>query len=50
MTSCLDEDLGSPGGGELEVVESDHVGLQSGGQEGEVVKHALVNGVPDLRA
>ena len=50
MASGLDEDLGSPGGGELEVVEGDHVGVQSGGQQREVVQHTLVNRVPDLWA
>ena len=48
MTRCLNQDLGSPGGGELEVVESDHVPYQSGGEQGEVVEHALVNRVPEL--
>ena len=50
MTRGLDQDLGSPGGGKLEVMESDHVGVQSGGQQGEVVEHALVNRVPELWA
>ena len=50
MTRGLDQDLGSPGGGELEVVEGDHVGVESGGQQGEVVEHALVNRVSELRA
>ena len=50
MARGLDQDLGSPGGGELEVVEGDHVGVESGGQQGEVVEHALVNRVSELRA
>ena len=29
-------------------MESDHVGVESGGEQGEVVKHALVNRVPEL--
>ena len=50
MTRGLDQDLGPPGGRELEVVESDHFGVESGGEQGEVVEHALVNRVPELWA
>ena len=50
MARGLDQDLGSPGGGELEVVQGDHVGVESGGQQGEVVEHTLVNRVSELRA
>ena len=48
MTCGLHQDLGPPGGGELEVVEGDHVGVEAGGEQGEVVEHALVNRVPEL--